>query len=327
MVDNTKKNEDADGIEVVMEGDVAAKPVAATEEDDTEIVIEDDTPVADQNRRPVPKEEAEAFDKDELEEYQGKVKSRLIRAKRLWHDERREKEQATRERDEAASFAKGILEENRRLKVSAAQGEETLVNTYRVASQLEMDAAKRAYKEAYEAGDSDRVVEAQEKMNDAGYKLAQAKAYRPSLQTGEKEVEQKYDAPPVQRLDPKTASWQAKNTWYGTDEEMSALALGLHQKLEKQNGKEFVGSDDYWKTIDSTMRRRFSEYFEEEKPEADKGKSTSLNGTRPATVVAPVSRSTPSKKVVLSATQLAIAKKLGVTPLQYAQAQYKVENQ
>lgn len=326
MTDIKKKNEE-DEFEIEIEGE--EKPVekkAEAKTDEPDIEVEDDTPEIDRNRKPVPKAEVEKLDKDELTEYEGKVKERLIKAKRIYHDERREKERAARERDEALDYARRILEENKRLKSSAETGQKAIIETHKSAATLEMEAAKRDFKEAYEAGDPDKMVAAQERIAAAGWKLGQVNSFRAPLQTEEKEIEQKNDAPQAPRLDPKTVAWQAKNTWWGSDEEMTALALGLHQKLEKANGKQFVGTDEYWASIDETMKRRFPEYFEEEKPEEAKGKAPSTNGTKPATVVAPASRSTPSKKVVLKASQLAIAKKLGLTPQQYAAAQQKLEN-
>jgi len=325
MVDKTKEKPEEE-FEIEIEGEEKPVEKAEAKKDEPDIEVEDDTPEIDRNRKPVPKAEVEELDKDELSEYEGKVKQRLIKAKRIYHDERREKERAARERDEALDYARRVMDENKRLKIHADAGQKAVLETHKNAATLEMDAAKRDFKEAYEAGDSDKMVAAQERIAAAGWKLGQVNSFRPPLQTEEKEVEQKNDAPQAPRLDPKTVAWQAKNTWWGTDEEMTALALGLHQKLEKANGKQYVGTDEYWASIDNTMKRRFPEYFEEEKPEEAKGKAPSTNGTKPATVVAPASRSTPSKKIVLKASQLAIAKKLGLTPQQYAVAQQKLEN-
>jgi hypothetical protein len=123
----------------------------------------------------------------------------------------------------------------------------------------------------------------------------------------------------VPRLDPKTVAWQERNTWWGVDEEMTSLALGYHQKLERQYGSQYVGTDEYWKRIDETMRKRFPENFEEEEIKTTNGGGKPVTRTeKPATVVAPASRSTSSKKIVLKQSQLMIAKKLGLTPEQYA---------
>ena len=312
MVDNTKEKDPKDDFEFEVE-----KP---------EIEIEDDTPQEDRGKTPMPKALVDELEADELEEYSDKVKTRLKQMKKVWHDERREKEIALREHQEAISLATRVLDENRRLKSTLSQGEQTLVSTYKSAAELEMAAAKKSYKEAYESGDSDKVVEAQEKMTNAGYRLEQIRGYRPTLQEPEYEIQNTQDVAQIPRPDSKTMAWQERNPWWGTDVEMTSLALGLHQKLERDNGKQFVGSDDYWQRVDETMRRRFPEYFGEEKPTNGGGKPVSRNESRVATVVAPASRSTSSKKIVLKQSQVNIARKLGLTPEQYAREMQKLEN-
>ena len=112
--------------------------------------------------------------------------------------------------------------------------------------------------------------------------------------------------------------------WWGTDPEMTASALGLHQKLERERGPQFVGTDEYWGAIDTTMRRRFPEYFGDES-KATEGTAKAQRASKPANVVAPASRSTSSKKIVLKQSQITIAKRLGLTPEQYARELMKME--
>ena len=180
-----------------------------------------------------------------------------------------------------------------------------------------MASAEKDYKEAYDAGDSDRILEAQKKLSEANYKILRLKEYKPSLQETEVEVKSEPE-PQVSRPDPKTAAWQERNTWFGTDEEMTALALGYHQKLEKQYGRQYVGTDEYWSKVDETMRRRFPDYFGETETTTGGAGKPVQRTEKPATVVAPASRSTSSKKIVLKQSQLTLAKKLGLTPEQYA---------
>ena len=284
------------------------------------IEVQDDTPEEDRGRTPLPKEIVEELEADELEEYSDKVKTRLKQMKKVWHDERRAKEAAFREQQEALTLAQQTIEENKRLKSRLSEGEKSFLDTARGAAELEMEMAKRAYKEAYEAGDSDKVVEAQAKLSEVNFKLQRIKDYRPSLQTPEIEVNSNQQQQvQVPRPDQKTLAWQERNTWFGVDEEMTSLALGLHQKLEKQYGKGFVGTDEYWDRVDTTIRKRFPEQFEEEEVKTTNGGGKPVTRTdRPATVVAPASRSTSSKKIVLKQSQLNIAKRLGLTPEQYA---------
>ena len=287
---------------------------------EVDIEVQDDTPEEDRGRTPLPKEIVEELEADELEEYSDKVKTRLKQMKKVWHDERRAKEAAFREQQEAITFAQQTIEENKRLKSRLSEGEKSFLDTARGAAELEMEMAKRAYKEAYEAGDSDKVVEAQAKLSEVNFKLQRIKDYRPSLQTPEIEVNSNQQQQvQVPRPDQKTLAWQERNTWFGVDEEMTSLALGLHQKLEKQYGKGFVGTDEYWDRVDTTIRKRFPEQFEEEEVKTTNGGGKPVTRTdRPATVVAPASRSTSSKKIVLKQSQLNIAKRLGLTPEQYA---------
>lgn len=293
------------------------------EGDKPDIEVEDDTPEADRGREPMPKEIVEELEADELEEYSEKVKLRLKQMKKVWHDERREKERLQREQAEAIAATQRILEENRKLKSTLSRGEESLLYSYKQAAEYEAEAARRAYREAYEAGDTDKVLDAQEKLNTAAFKLQQLNNYRPALQPEEKVVEQEAPAVNVPAPDTKTLAWQERNTWYGSDAEMTASALGLHQKLVTERGPQYAGTDEYWATIDKTMRRRFPEYFGTE-IEADTGDTKEV--ARKRSVVAPASRSRSPKKIVLKQSQLALAKKLGLTPEQYARELMKTEN-
>jgi hypothetical protein len=295
-------------------------------EEPLSLQVEDDTPEEDRGRTPLPKEIVDELEADELEDYSEKVKIRLKQMKKVWHDERREKERALREQQEAVSFAQRILEENRNLKSTLFEGEKTLVGSFKNSAELEVDAAKKAFKEAYEAGDSDKVVEAQERLSAATYRLNSLNNYQPALQPEYAPVQTPVQQQPAApRIDSKTAAWQERNTWWGTDPEMTATALGHHQKLEKQHGASYVGSDEYWRSIDDTMRRRYPEYFGGSES-ATGGRSSARQDARPATVVAPASRSTSSKTVKLKQSQVNLARRLGLTPEQYAKEFAKLEN-
>lgn len=292
-----------------------------------EVEVVDDTPPEDRDpvtgrmREPMPKELVEELEADELEDYSEKVKTRLKQMKKVWHDERRAKEAALREQQEAVTLAQRIIEENKRLKEQYSAGVQTYVNTVKGATELELEMAKKAYKEAYDTGDADQIMAAQEKFNAATFKLQQVNSYRPPLQQQENSVQTVPEAVKVPTPDAKTLAWQGQNPWWGTDPEMTALALGYHQKLEREHGKQFVGTDEYWKRIDETMRVRFPEYFgagDTNQTNSRGGKPGGRTESKPATVVAPASRSTSSKRIVLKQSQLNLAKRLGLTPEQYA---------
>ena len=298
------------------------------EQEDIEVV--DDTPDPDKGRRPAPPELVKELEEDELEEYSEKVKNRLINMKRVWHDERREKERALREQQEAIDFAKKMLEENKRLKQKLSTGEQTLIDTTKSAAELEFEMAKRAYKEAYDTGDADQITDAQTKLAEATWKVQKVKDYKPTLQTEEVEVKIPSATENVSRLDSKTEAWQQRNPWWGKDEEMTALALGYHQKLEKQYGVGYVGTDDYWSKVDETMRKRFPDYDWGDEPEVRTtnggGKPVVRAETKPATVVAPATRSTSSKKIVLKQSEVDTARRLGISPEAYAREKRRLEN-
>ena len=289
-----------------------------------EIEIEDDTPEADRGREPMPKEIVDELENDELEEYSEKVRVRLKQMKKVWHDERREKERLQREQAEALSIAQRLVHENNQLKSTLSNGEVSLLESYKQAANYELEDARRAYREAYESGDSDKLVDAQEKLSNANYRLQQLSSYRPTLQAPEVPVE--IPAQPVQapRLDSKTVAWQERNTWWGNDPEMTASALGLHQKLVNERGAQYAGTDEYWGVIDKTMRRRFPDYFGDD--EVADGNRSVARSAKATNVVAPASRSRSPKKIVLKQSQISIAKKLGLTPEQYARELMKTEN-
>ena len=301
---------------------------------DFEIEIEDDTPPKDRNRQPVSEEEVKKLklDADELDQYSVEAKDKLIKMKKVWHDERRAKEAADRERHEAVRIASKLAEENKQLKSKLHSGEEEYVGVAKHSAVQELEAAKKEYRDAYDAGDSEKLVDAQEKLTMAKIKVDKLDNYNPIYKKPAEDDENVVQMPQQQsipRPDNKAVDWQQKNEWFGQDEEMTSLALGLHEKL-KRNGVP-VGSDEYYDTIDKTMRRRFPESFEDdqdtetEKVRAEEPQKTSK--PRASTVVAPASRSTSPKKIRLSNTQVDLAKKLGLTPEQYARELTKLEAQ
>ena len=310
-----------------VEEEVEAKGKPAENEDKIEIEIEDDTPVEDRGRRASKPEFVEKVEKDELDQYSQEARSKIDAFRKFYHDERREKEKALREQQEAIEVAKKLYEEVKQLKGKVHSSEEAAISSFKTSAERELDIAKREYKEAYDAGDSEKLVEAQDKLTTAKMKIEKADSYaeninqRRALQEQENEVKipQQTEAAPVR--DQKAVAWQERNSWFGQDDEMTSLALGLHEKLVKENGLAYATTDEYYKRIDETMRRRFPENFQDEKVDDEK----SLPRVKPSTVVAPASRSTSSKKIKLNTSQLAIAKKLGLTPEQYARELIKME--
>jgi len=295
-------------------------------EDSFEIEIEDDTPEEDRNRQPMPKELVEELDKDELDKYDEATKQRLKQMRKVYHDERREKEAAIREHREAVNLAQRLLEENKRIKNVLTTGEKEYVESMQTSANLQLEMAKRAYKDAYDSGDTDKQIEAQEAMQNANLKLMQIKNFKlPSLQEENNSVQTQHQEQiqqaPVRQSDPKLSKWLDNNEWYGSNKVMTAAALAIHEDLVDSGYK--AGSDVYYTELDKTIRNTFSGYFSDSEPVKEKVESTP---TKPSTVVAPASRSTASNKIKLKASQVQLAKKLGLTNEQYAQAALKLEN-
>jgi hypothetical protein len=291
------------------------KPVEEIDtEDDLQIEVEDDTPPQDRDKIPSDQEFVDELDRTELDEYSVEAKKKLAGFRKVYHDERRRADAAQREQQEAIDLAKRLLEENRALKNKVTNSEQQALDSYMTSADRELEMAKKDYRDAYEAGDGDRLVEAQEKITAAKIKAERALniSEQRALQRQESDVQiQQVRQQPVR--DSKAETWRERNSWFGQDDEMTSLALGIHEKLVKEHGMAYATTDEYYKRIDNSMRKRFPENFEsieeDEKPVAK---------TKPSTVVAPASRSTSSKKVRLTTSQQAIAKKLGLTNEQYA---------
>ena len=304
------------------------KPVDELEEG-FEVVEVDDTPEEDKNVEPLPNEIKKDLETaDSSAEYSKNVKDKFTQYKKAWHDERRAKEAALREQQEALTAAQAILDENRRLKEVLQSGEKELISSYQTSAELEASQARKAYKEAYDSGDSDALAEAQEEMMRAQLKLDRAKNFKPTVQISENDVklQTKQSQQPAQ-MDDKVAEWVANNPWYVDPDKksMSKYAVFIHEELEEKFGRAFIGTDEYFKRIDTEVKRRFPEEFDDieaKNEEEEKPQRTS----RLSTVVAPAKRSTSSKKIVLTKTQVALAKKFGLTPEQYARELNKLES-
>ena len=291
-------------------------------EGDVDIQIEDDTPEADRRARPLDKEVEDPTD-EEIENYTQGAQNRIKQLTHARHDERRAKEAVSREKEELERMAAAILEENRKLKEYVKNGEVTYAETLQAKAEAEMEMARRKYKEAQESYDSDAMLAAQENLTDAKMKLESAKNFRPTpLQNDNSAVQIQSSSQEAPRLDDKTLRWQAKNQWFGSPgyEEMTAFALGLHQKLVATGID--PRSDDYFARVDGRLKQVFPELLgisESADRKADPVK-------KPATVVASSSRSSGAKKVVkLTTTQQRLADKFGLSHKQYAQEVLKLE--
>ena len=282
---------------------------------EVEVEIVDDTPAEDKGRKPLPKEVADALEQEdpEVEQYSAKVKQRIDQMKKAWHDERRAKEAAIRERDEAARLAQIAYQQRQEYLNHLQQGETWAIDQAQQRAKLQLDSAKRAYREAYEAGDSDKMVEAQQALSVATLEFQHVSGMKPrfngnaALQQPEAMVQhaqsqEKQFQPP--KPDSRALEWGEQNKWFGKDEEMTSFVLGVHQKLIREGVS--PNTDEYFERIDARMKEVFPD------------KAGGQKKRQPSTVVAPVGRSPKGKKVVLTQTQVALARRLGITPEQYA---------
>jgi hypothetical protein len=290
------------------------------ENQEVEIQVEDDTPPEDRGRTPIKNPD---IPDDEIAKYSDDVQQRIKHLKHGYHDERRAKETALREREEAIAYAARIADENKKLQERIANSEKSLIQTAQTAADAELLAVKREYKEALETGDAEKIVEAQDKLNRITFKQERMRSFKPQaeLTQTEKPV---YTAPTESTRDRKAESWKKENPWFGDvenelHEEMTAVAVAVHNKLTREYGNEYAKTDEYYRKINDRVRQKFPEYF------GDQDDAEDVPRKRPASVVAPVQRSSPPKQIKLRKSQLEVAKRLGIKPELYYQHMLELE--
>ena len=286
------------------------KSKAQAKEDNFDIEVVDDRPEEDQGKKRS-KAPMELSD-EEMDEYSEKVRKRLQHFSKGYHDQRRAAEAAAKEREEALRYAQQIAEENKKLKGTVSKNQEAMLESAKKMAAEEHEKAKEQYKKAYESGEANAVVDAQEALTTAKMKVERVNNLKlPALQEDSYDVQTQTTAP-AQSVDDRAVTWQAKNKWFGEDDEMTSFALGLHQKLVKQGVN--PRSDDYYEKINSRMRQVFPESFEGD----DGQEEVTEERRRKTTVVASATRSVAPKKITLSRTQVALANRLGVPLNEYA---------
>ena len=320
--------EDTESTETVIGAPQQKQEEKSLEDLEFDIEVIDDTPEEDQGREAMPEEIVDSLENDELDEY-SKEKGKQL--KKDWNDERRAKEAALRERDHAAKLAKQAMEENKLLKQHLSAGEQALMDNSKSNAEHELELAKKTFKDAYDSGDAEAVAEASESLASAKMNLTNAEAYVPqyseeALQAQEdsvnRESEQVIPNQQAPQADAKALAWQERNKeWWGVDRAMTSLAFGTHEHLVSQGVD--PTSDEYYESIDKEMRTRFPEKF---KQEAEETPSTNGSGEQAQkTVVSPAKRSTNSKRVVLTNTEVRLAQRLGLSPEQYVREKMKLE--
>lgn len=318
-LDNELDNELKDGdMEVDLENDG----------DDIEVEIVNDTPPEDRNREPLPDEIKKKLDEDdeEAKQYSKEVQKRINQLKKAYHDERRRAEAAERQLEEAATLSRRLHQERMELRKRLSMGESWALTEAKRRAELEMEAAKAEYKAAYESGDPEKIAEAQSKIARSTSHYDQVQRMKPQY-TLQDEEQQVYNDPnkqpaaqPKPQVTERDLKWREENSWFGSDPEMTSFALGVHEKLVRQNVT--PGSKKYYELLDARIRQVFPDQFDGESTDSHDDDSdeqpSKKERQRPSTVVAPVSRTPKGKKVVLTSSQVALAKKLGITPEDYA---------
>ena len=293
---------------------------------EVDIEIVDDTPDEDKNRKPMAEDKVLAADDedDELLSYDKKVQKRIKKLTKGYHDIRREKDEAVKMREEAIRAAQFLADENRRIQATLHEGSKSYIEQGKSGAAAELAMAKKMYKEAYEAGDSDALVDAQMAISEATVKLDRVKTMQPIVPK-DQDVYIPQATPEAPAQDPKLTQWLDSNDWYGgespEEDEMTGLAITIHNRLAREFGEKYVGSDEYYSKISDTIRKRFPDYFgaDEELEIKEVEKTPVKTRAKPAaSVVAPATRSVAPKKVQLTPTQVQIAKRLGVPLELYA---------
>ncbi len=251
---------------------------------------------------------------DELDSYSKGVQSRIKKLTEKYRQEERDKGEALRVSQE-------LLEENKKLKSRVQALDTGYLSEYGTRLQSQTESAKRAYKEAYDAGDSDKMVEAQQALSNIAvetqrYNTAKIRAEQQAkVQVAQQQqpVQQQQQQPVQQQAqpDPRAIQWKDKNTWFGDDKIMTAAAFALHSQLTEEEGFD-PNTEEYYSEVDSRMRKEFPHKFQTAKKSG---------GAQVAAAAASASRSTAKsgrRSVKLSHSQVAIAKKLGVPLEEYA---------
>lgn len=300
------------------------------DKDPVEVEIVDDTPEKDRNK-PKRSENVppQIPDDDEIKSYSGDVQKRIKQLKYEYHEERRQKEEAKRVSDEAVKAAQKLVDENKKLRKTLDDGEGILVEQAKGRVEAQLAKAKQEYKDAYEAGDPDKLIEAQEKLSNVQNEKYRVDNYKPPVRAAEPEAVPPQQAAAQTKIKEPTGKdkeWLDKNnTWFNVDgyEEMTGYAHGLHAKLVKAGVNPLLEPEEYYRRVDTSLRAAFPNYFtKDDTTDKQIVETQEVEAPqRPAgNVVAPVNRSAKKpRKVQLTSTQVGLAKRLGLTPEQYAQ--------
>lgn len=285
--------------------------------DTLDIDIVDDTPDRDRNARPLNRPVDEPSD-EELATYSDKVQRRIKDLTHARHDERRKREQLEREQQAALDQLRRTQSENQRLKKVLQDGSKQFGEMSVTAAEAKLEDARRKLREANEAFDVDKLTAAQEELADAKQTLREAKSFRApvvSEDQGVVQTQQSQDTAP--QLDPKTATWMSRNKWFTSPKHIAetSFALGLDREL-RDSGYD-PRTDEYFEQVDARMKEHFPKLYGSASA-ADDEPVRNAGAREKGSAVAPAVRTTSKRRVTLSASQVALCAKLGISPQQYA---------
>jgi hypothetical protein len=277
--------------------------------DEEKYEIIDDTPEQDRDKGdPIDPSKVDVSD-DEISQYGENVQKRIKDLKRAYHDERRAKEAREREREEAINYAKQVIEQNKLLQQKLSQGEQVLVASHKDRVTAQLAQVEKEYKEAYEAGDSDKMLEAQKKLSRFVAEQREVETYRPVYQETLQPQNNAVQIPNVVP-DDRTRRWLQNNQWFEMDPVMRGAAYGIHDSLVAAGYK--AGTDAYYQEIDLRIREAFPHKFRQSKP---------------ANVVSPASRSSGAERIRLTKSAIATAKRLNVPLDEYIKSVEKLNKE
>lgn len=302
--------------------DMSVDTVEEEAEGGLDVDIVDDTPADDRGRKPLAKPVEDPTD-EELAEYGARSKKRISELTHARHDERRRADSASRERDEALTLAQRLKAENERLRGVVTTGTKVVIESSVKLAETAVETAKRKLREATDAFDNEAIVTAQDELFEARIKLDRVKnTPAPPLQETPVVVKSQNPQNQAAPVDEKSLRWQQKNQWFGADgyEDVTSYALGLDVKLRKEGVD--PRSDDYFKKVDASLKETFPKMF----PSGGEGSAQGRAAPR-SSIVAASSRSVGTRKVTLTQSQVALAKRMGLTPQQYAAEVVKLEKQ
>tara|TARA_R110001583_G_scaffold33127_4_gene112179 strand:- start:1923 stop:2873 length:951 start_codon:yes stop_codon:yes gene_type:complete len=278
-----------------------------------EVEVIEDTP-EEEKPRLAEDREPEVPSDDEIDKYSAGVQKRINKLKFEAQEQERQKLEAHKLQEEALRYAQQVKTENEKLKQTLDQGEATLIDQAKGRITAELDKAKTAYKAAYESGDPDALLAAQEQLSAIQNEQYRVNTYKPQSRVQAEPTPQPQYAqqtPQVPRPDDRALNWAKNNKWFETDSEMTGYAYGLHEKLVKSGID--PRTEQYYNEIDSAVRRVFPDRFDD--GQVEEPAPQRQNGS----VVAAPSKSTKKPRTVrLSSTQASLAKRLGLSNEQYA---------